>query len=246
MTPTETLIGDISTEIVNKPNLESIIHTPTQEGNYPTFPVYVDYLIITIPNKSTQTEITHQPEKQKQFYDYLSDPEKGTTRFNELKESINRHTWTLVSRGNLNKDCVEDITSETLLQTYRNIGSLREDLFEEGELSPTCRKFIYGITRHTVRHYFRSQKVQQKLASRYSQNLKEKTPLDDAMYAERIRLALGKMNTGLSPLSRRIVELSQQGIPYNTIAKIVGKPSNTVRMTYYRAINKLQTALSGK
>lgn len=138
----------------------------------------------------------------------------------------------------------EDITQETFLKVWRNLAKFRP----EGSIKP----WIFAIARNTAFDFLRKKKAIpiSFLAEEETTNpedwLPDPDPLPDELFEKKeTREALEKALSELRPEYREAVLLHlSEDLTFEEIAKIVGRPMNTVKSQYRRALAHLTKILS--
>ncbi|MDB5189967.1 MAG: sigW 1 [Parcubacteria group bacterium] len=142
-----------------------------------------------------------------------------------------------------NPDEAKDLTQETFLKAWKNVRNFDQER--------SFKTWLFAIARNTTFDYLRKRK--QILFSEldtetesFESSLEDTLPLPEELFAQnesqqRVEQAL----LSLSPDYRSIVLLHDtDSLTFEAIAEIVGKPMNTVKSQYRRALLQMRAFLS--
>lgn len=141
------------------------------------------------------------------------------------------------------KDDAEDITQETFLKLWKNIGQYRVDT--------KFRPWLYRIAHNTAIDHIRKKRTTPfSFFDRKDGNFVEDTlagddPLPDELFAIAERKeALEHAVTKLAPRYREVLHFHYHDeLTFDEISHILGKPLNTVKSQHRRALIILRTTL---
>ena len=155
--------------------------------------------------------------------------------------------YSFVFRLTSNDGDASDITQEVFVKVWKNLGK-----FKSGQ---SLKAWILTIARNTAIDWLRKKKpilfsqlnrVDEDGDLRFEDNIKDKELLPDEVFAQGEMRAKLEKALGQLPLNQREVFLlhQEEGLTFEEIAKLVGRPMNTVKSQYRRALIALRQYLA--
>jgi len=134
------------------------------------------------------------------------------------------------------RETAEDLASRTFMKALEHIGTLRA---EENSFRP----WVYTIARNTIIDYYRTKREHQDIDDAWGIASDDDIPRDADL---RMRLAsVQEKLKGLTAVQRDVVLLRVwSDLPYEQIAKIVGKSPENCKVIFSRAVRSLRSDLA--
>ena len=163
----------------------------------------------------------------------------------ETPESISEYikpVYNLIFRLTGGSDDTEDLTQETFLKAWKNIKKFKKD--------KNFKTWIFTIAHNTVIDYFRKKKsipfsnfdVLNDNEESFESNLVGDELSPEELFEKKEEESV--LKSALESLSldeRTIIVLHHtDGLTFDEISEVVGKPMNTVKSIYHRSLLKLK------
>ncbi len=163
--------------------------------------------------------------------------------FERLIERYLKPLYGFLFRLTGNSDEATDLVQETFLKFWKNIRGFDEDR--------NFKTWIFTIARNTAFDYLRKKKqllfsALDTESDTFESSLEDTSPLPEELFARAESAEqLEKALASLSPEYRSIVLLhDMDGLTFETIGEIAGKPMNTIKSQYRRALFQMRAFLS--
>ncbi|MBN2288270.1 MAG: RNA polymerase sigma factor [Candidatus Glassbacteria bacterium] len=153
-------------------------------------------------------------------------------KFGLLVESYQRRIYRFLRNMGLDHDEAADITQNTFILAYKNLGSIQRN--------KCFRSWLFTIAANQARNYFRKRSRQRQvplddlgpLAVDENQSL----PVERGQLRERLEALLDRL-----PLKQRQVVVMRvfEQLPFDEVALACGLGLSNAKVTYHRAMKKL-------
>ncbi|CAN5754166.1 sigma-70 family RNA polymerase sigma factor [soil metagenome] len=180
------------------------------------------------------------PTDEELIQEYWQGDEKA---FERLVERYLKSLYGFLFRLSGSADEATDLTQETFLKAWKNIRGFDSDR--------SFKTWIFAIARNTAFDYLRKKKLLLFSAldtetDTFESSLEDTAPLPEELFARSESVEqLEKALACLSPHYRSIVLLhDMDGLTFEAIAEIEGKPMNTIKSQYRRALLQMRGFLS--
>jgi RNA polymerase sigma-70 factor, ECF subfamily len=147
-------------------------------------------------------------------------------------------TRTLGYLHSLVGDDAEDVQQEVWLSVYRHVGILADP--------GAFRTWLFRTTRHRAIDFLRKRKRERELIDDVPlEELPDQSDSDEADVGQLIdEQALGAALMAMPPPQREVMLLRyRDGLSYQEIAQVIGRPIGTVRTRLHHAKKRLQASL---
>jgi RNA polymerase sigma-70 factor (ECF subfamily) len=181
--------------------------------------------------------------------DYVKAHKTGDrTAFENLVNRYVDRIYSFVLRISGDQSIAEDATQDAFIKAWKGMKSFDE--------SRSFRPWMFSIARNAATDIMRKRKDTpfaffDSLADddgvSFSENVADEAPLPEELFerSENKRI-LESAFEGLDPLDRSIVSLhDSEDMTFEEIASVLGRPMNTVKSRYRRALVKLREMLGG-
>ena len=159
--------------------------------------------------------------------------------FDELVKRYTRPVYNFCYRLTGGIQTAEDCTQETFIKVWKSL--------KKYDPEKSFRSWVFTIARNTTTDFLRKKKAIpfSNLSVdelRFEDTVQDTADLPEAFLAKaEDRAFLEKLLDELSPESKSVILLHhQEGLTFDEIGTIMGKPMNTVKSWYRRAIKKMQ------
>ncbi len=158
----------------------------------------------------------------------------------QLAGQVRTRLRTYVYRLTQQEDLAQEIVQESLFEMCKVLGKLKE--------TDRFWPWLYGIAVNKLRHYYRTERTQQKLAissMQHRSNIKQRQDGLERLVSEELKQIVSSAMANLKTRHKAVLVMRcYDGMKYSEIAESMGCSEFSTRMLFMRAKKSLQKELS--